>query len=79
MGQDDRRAVGEFSDKGQIAAHTLDGLAKCGQQKIAPPFEAGNSVLGDSERFGHADLRELPATRRCCRKQSRDRTEGSAA
>jgi len=59
----DRRAVGEFGRQEQIAAHRLDGLTKCGQQKIAAPFDAGNAVLGDPERLGQADLRKLPRRR----------------
>jgi len=48
-GQHDRRAVGEFSDKRQIAAHGLDGLAERGQQEVAALFEARNAVLGNPE------------------------------
>jgi hypothetical protein len=58
-GQNNRRTIGEFSDKREVSAHGLDGLPKRGQQQIAALFEARNAVLGDTESLSHADLREL--------------------
>jgi len=58
-GDYDRRTVGEFSNKGQVSAHGLDGLPQRREQKIAALFEARNAVLGDTESLGDPDLREL--------------------
>jgi hypothetical protein len=58
-GQNNRRTVGEFSDKREVSAHGLDGLPESGKQQIAALFKARNTVLGDTESLGHADLREL--------------------
>jgi hypothetical protein len=57
--QNNWRTVGEFSDKRQASPHGLDGLSEGGQQEIAALFEARNTVLGDTESLGHADLREF--------------------
>src|SRR5271157_2785414 len=55
-GQNNRRTVGEFSDKRQVSAHGLDGLPESGKQEIAPLFKTRNTVLSDTEGLGHADL-----------------------
>src|ERR1700730_15639692 len=53
------RTVGKLGDQRKIPAHGLDRFSERGQQEIAPPFEARNTVLGDPERLGHLYLREL--------------------
>src|ERR1039457_4940786 len=58
-GQNHRRAVGEFSPQRQLPAHRLDGLPQRGEQQIATLFKPRDTVLGDPESLGHADLREL--------------------
>jgi hypothetical protein len=57
--QNNWRTVGEFSDEREISAHGLNGLAESGKQQIAALFKARNTVLGDSESLGHANLREF--------------------
>src|SRR5438552_952323 len=59
VGQSDRLAVGEFGNKGQAAAHCLDGLSQGGKQKISALFEARNAVLSDAQSLGYADLGKL--------------------
>src|ERR1022692_3425316 len=58
-GQNNGRAVGEFSDKRQAPAHGRDGLPERGEQQVAALFEPRNTVLGDPESFSQPDLREL--------------------
>jgi hypothetical protein len=44
------------------AAHGLDGLSESRKQEIAALFEARNTILGDPEFLGHANLRELASS-----------------
>jgi hypothetical protein len=55
--QNNWRTVWEFSDQRQVSPHGLDGFSKGGQQEITALFEARNTILGDTESLGHADLR----------------------
>src|SRR5579864_9043216 len=63
-GQNNRLAVGKFSDKRQVAAHRLDRLAERRKQQVAALFKFRNTVLTNSESLGHAHLRELESERR---------------
>src|SRR5260221_9274518 len=58
-GQNNGPTVGKFSYKRQVSAHGFDRLPESGKQQIAALFEARNTVLGDTEGFGNADLRKL--------------------
>ena len=58
-GQNHWRTVGKLGDQRKIPAHGLDRFSERGQQEIAPPFEARNTVLGDPERLSHLYLGKL--------------------
>src|SRR4029077_13243846 len=58
-GENDRRAVREFSHERELTAHGLDGLAQRGQQEIAAFFEPRDTVLGYPESLRDANLREF--------------------
>jgi hypothetical protein len=44
-GQNNRRAIGEFSDKREVPSHGLNRFPERGQQEITALFQTRNAIL----------------------------------